>query len=70
MNITANEYCDVLSKGLLPSALEIFRNVGQSSFVLLQDNDPTHNVASGVLKEFDRKHNTDITFVEAPSQLP
>ena len=27
MNITANEYCDVLSKGLLPSALEIFRNV-------------------------------------------
>lgn len=69
-NITANEYCDVLSKGLLPSALKIFRNVGQSSFVLLQDNDPTHNVASGVLKEFNRKHNTNITLLKHPPNSP
>lgn len=69
-NITATEYRDVLSKGLLPSALTIFRNVGHSSFVLMQDNDPTHNVASEVLKDFNRKHNTNITLLKHPPNSP
>lgn len=69
-NITSDEYRDVLSKGLLPSALKMYRNQGYSSFVLFQDNDHSHNVASDVIKEFNRKHNTSITLLKSPSNSP
>lgn len=69
-NITASEYSDVLTKGLLPSALTIFRNRGSNSFVLMQDNDPTHKVASEVLKHFNRKHNCNITLLKHPPNSP
>jgi DDE superfamily endonuclease len=67
-NITSDEYRDVLSKGLLPSALNMYRNQGYSSFVLLQDND--NNVASDVFREFNRKHNTSITLLKNPPNSP
>jgi hypothetical protein len=69
-NITSAEYEDVLRKGLLPSALSIFRNKGMSSFVFLQDNDPTHNVASGVIKAFNSKNVSNITMIKHPSNSP
>lgn len=69
-NITQAEYRDILSKGLLPDALKRFRLKGQSSFMLLQDNDPTHKVASDVLKEFNKKHGCHITLLEHPPNSP
>lgn len=42
-NITSDEYYDVLMKGLLPEGNRLFH--GQA-WVLQQDNDPTHKVAS------------------------
>lgn len=69
-NITANEYFDVLDKGLLPSALKIFRSAGHSSFELMQDNDPSHNAASDAIKAFNRKHNTSITLLKNPPNSP
>jgi transposase len=45
-NITAAEYEDVLSSTLLPEGKKIFNKVGLSSWVLQQDNDPSHKKAS------------------------
>ena len=69
-NITKAEYRDILSKGLLLDALKKFRLKGQSSFVLLQDNDPTHIVASEVIKEFNRKHGCHVTLLGHPPNSP
>jgi transposase len=69
-NITMDEYRDVLAKGLLVDALKIFRNRGQCSFVFLQDNDPTHSVASDVIREFNSKHGSNIILLKPPSNSP
>jgi transposase len=69
-NITKAEYRDILSKGILLDALKTFRLKGQSSFVLLQDNDPTHIVAKEVLDEFNKKHGCHITLLGHPPNSP
>lgn len=55
-NITAAEYEDVLIKGLLPSGAAIFSAAGVTDWVLQQDNDPCHNVATRVIKQWGQKH--------------
>ena len=46
-NITIDEYSDVLFKTLLPSANTLFtQGQGMSTFLVLQDNDPTHKKGS------------------------
>lgn len=44
-NITANEYEDVCTADLLPEGQRIFSTQGISTWVLQQDNDPTHKAA-------------------------
>jgi hypothetical protein len=62
-NITSAEYRAVLEKTLLPEGKRIFRSQGISSWVLQQDNDPTHKVASGVVKEYNKKKGTNISML-------
>jgi hypothetical protein len=69
-NITSAEYKDVLSKGLLPSALKKFRNQGKSFFCFLQDNDPTHLVASDVIGSFNQQNACNITLLKPPPNSP
>lgn len=54
-NITAAEYEDVLKKGLLPAGAAIFSQHGVASWWLQQDNDPCHNVAARVLKQWEHR---------------
>ena len=69
-NITIHEYKDILVRDLLPDALKTFRNKGQCSLVLLQDNDPSHREASEVLKEFNKKNGCHITLLGHPPNSP
>jgi hypothetical protein len=69
-NITSSEYEDVLAKGLLVDAKAMFAANGESAFVLMQDNDPTHNVAGRVVDEFNRKKGTYITLLKHPPNSP
>lgn len=49
-NITKSGYKEVLEATLLPEGTKLFRNRGMSSWVLQQDNDPTHRGAGGVVQ--------------------
>lgn len=60
-NITAAQYKDVLSQTLLPEGRRIFLSQGMTSWVLQQDNDPTHKVAGDVVKQFNKKNQTNIS---------
>lgn len=57
-NITAAEYQDVLSKGLLPMGAAIFSKQNKADWVLQQDNDPTHRCAARVIKQWSLKHRS------------
>jgi hypothetical protein len=59
-NITASEYREVLNTTLLPEATRIFSTRGVGSFVLQQDNDPTHSVAVSTVKEWNAKRASSI----------
>lgn len=45
-NITSQEYEDVCLKTLLPEGERLFSSAGVTSWILQQDNDPTHKAAS------------------------
>lgn len=62
-NITAREYEHVLRSTLLPSAGKIFGAQGFSHWVLQQDNDPTHKVASTVVPAWGRQHSPSVTLL-------
>jgi len=55
-NITASEYVEVLNTTLLPEATRIFSTTGVGSFVLQQDNDPTHRVAVTTVAKWNIRH--------------
>lgn len=57
-NITASEYTEVLNTTLLPEATRIFSTTGVGSFVLQQDNDPTHRVAPSTVSEWNTRHGS------------
>jgi hypothetical protein len=60
-NITAKQYRDVLTQTLLPEGRRIYLSHGISSWVLQQDNDPTHKVASDVVKQFNKKNQANVS---------
>lgn len=55
-NITKSGYKEVLEATLLPQGCQIFRNVGCSSWVLQQDNDPCHKTAQDVIQVWNDTH--------------
>jgi len=60
-NITAMEYRDVLTKTLQPEGRRIFGAAqGISSWVLQQDNDPSHNGATAVVSDYNQKNGSSI----------
>ncbi len=63
-NITASEYKDVLNTTLLPEATRIFSTTGVGSFVLQQDNDPTHRVASTTVATWNARHASSIKVLQ------
>jgi hypothetical protein len=63
-NITEAEYKDVLAKTLLPEGSRIFSTQGISTWVLQQDNDPTHKVASAVVKAYNERQGSSISVLK------
>jgi hypothetical protein len=60
-NITTAEYKHVLLETLLPEGNRIFSAKGHSSWVLQQDNDPTHKGgAASALPAFNGQHTTTV----------
>lgn len=59
-NITASEYQAVLEQTLLPEGRRLFSTQGISSWVLQQDNDPTHKRAPDIVKQYNQKHHCSI----------
>lgn len=53
-NITKSEYKEVLEQTLLPEGNRLFRNKDKSSWVFLQDNDPTHRCAKEVIDAWNQ----------------
>lgn len=63
-NVTSSEYKEVVAKTFLPEARRIFSSQGMSSFILQQDNDPTHKTASQqAVAEWNAKHNSAISIL-------
>lgn len=54
-NITTEEYKDVLNNTLLPAGTRIFNAQGMGTWVLQQDNDPTHKIAGEAIKDWNYK---------------
>lgn len=54
-NITASEYAAVLKSTFLPDGDRIFSREGTTSWVLQQDNDPSHRGASSIIEERNRR---------------
>ena len=63
-NITSEEYSDVVGQTFLPQGQRIFSNQGISSWVLQQDNDPTHKAAIPVVDEWNAKHASSISILQ------
>ena len=63
-NITASEYAEVLNTTLLPEATRIFSTAGIASFVLQQDNDPTHRVAVTTVAKWNARHASSVRVLE------
>lgn len=59
-NITSSEYREVLMSTLLPGGEGLLGQHGLQSWVLQQDNDPTHAVAAGAVKHYNKHHGTDV----------
>ena len=70
-NITASEYSDVLQSTLLPHGSRLFSRHSISSWVLQQDNDPTHKAAPAIVKDYNNRRYTSITVLhEWPPNSP
>lgn len=59
-NITTAEYEDVLKQTLLPEGNRLFGKAGITSWVLVQDNDPTHRQAGKVVKQYTTSYGGTI----------
>jgi hypothetical protein len=60
-NITGKEYQSVLEKTLLPGATKIFASQGISTWQLMQDNDPSHSCATGVVQRWNSVHGSSVS---------
>jgi transposase len=64
-NITKQEYRDVLMKTLLPAGQRLLGGKGMMIWVLQQDNDPTHSVASTTVAEYNKAYNSSIKLLDS-----
>ena len=55
-NITSSEYGNVVKATLLPEGRRIFSTQGVSTWLLQQDNDPTHKAAIPVVEGWNAQH--------------
>lgn len=55
-NITKSGYKEVLEATLLPEGSKLFRNVGLSSWIFQQDNDPCHKSAQDIIQAWMQAH--------------
>ncbi len=62
-NITSDEYEAVLTSTLLPGGRKIFSTRGVGTWVLQQDNDPTHTVAATVLQHWNTKQAAGVSIL-------
>jgi hypothetical protein len=62
-SITKQEYHSVLTTTLLPEGKRIFGTQGYCSWILQQDNDPSHNDAATIISEWAAKHNQNVTLL-------
>lgn len=60
-NITSSEYQEVLQRTLLPEGQRLFTTRGDSTWVLQQDNDPSHRPAARVVQEWNTSHASSIS---------
>ena len=64
-NITSEEYEAVLKETLLPGGKRLFsQGGGQSCWVLQQDNDPAHNMASSTVASWNTQHASAIQLLQ------
>jgi transposase len=63
-NITSAEYGGVVKNTLLPEGKRIFSNQGIGTWVLQQDNDPTHKAAIPVVDEWNAQHASSVSILE------
>ena len=59
-NITSSEYLDVVANTFLPHGTRMFTTQGMSTWVLQQDNDPTHRVAAEGIKKWNEKKGCSV----------
>jgi transposase len=62
-NITHDEYKHVVATTLLPEGRRMFNTQGLSSWVLQQDNDPTHRAAISALEAWNQKQDAHVTLL-------
>ena len=67
-SITASEYHNVVLNTFLPQGTAMFSTQGMGSWVLQQDNDPSHRVAVQAIKEWNAKRGSSIRLL--PSWPP
>jgi hypothetical protein len=63
-NITAEEYRGVVRTTLLPGGRKMFSHQGVSTWVLQQDNDPTHKAALPVVEEWNAQHASSVSLLK------
>jgi hypothetical protein len=63
-NITSDEYASVVKQTFLPQGRRIFTSHGVSSWVLQQDNDPTHKAAIPVVHEWNASHASSVSILQ------
>ena len=59
-NITGSEYFNVVSDTFLSHGTALFSSQGFGSWVLQQDNDPSHRVAAGAIQLWNAKRGSSI----------
>ena len=64
-NITTGEYEDVVKSTFLPEGVRLFSTHGISSWVLQQDNDPTHKAANAVVTKYNTRNASSIRILES-----
>jgi transposase-like protein len=69
-NITAQEYKDVMVKGLLPQGQQLFGSNGISVWEFQQDNDPTHRAGPSHVAAWNRRKGSCVQFMVWPPNSP
>lgn len=64
-NITTGQYKEVLQQTLLTEGRRLHSTAGRGTWVLQQDNDPTHKCATKILEQWNEKHGSSVQLLEA-----